>query len=125
MFKPVLFSLAVAATSFASSVAADTLEVIFVDGGFYPEVTYLDAGDIVTFTNETEATLTAEATDQSWSTGALMQNASYSLAITSATVLTYSVAGEPEKSGSLSFEMAPLTDVIDSDGEVGNDTTTN
>lgn len=125
MFKPVLLSLAVVASGFASSAAAETRYVIFVDGGFYPEITYLDPGDIVTFTNEAEIALTAEATDQSWSTGSLPQNSSYSLPITETTVLTYSVAGDPEKAASFSFDLAPLSDVIDSGGDAGQDTSTN
>lgn len=125
MFKPVMLSLAVVASGFAASASADTHNVIFVDGGFYPEVTYLDPGDIVIFTNEAESALTAEADDQSWSTGLLAQNASYSLPITSATVLTYSVAGDSEKAGSLSFEIAPLTDIIGNDDAEGENTSTN
>ncbi|MGB7317895.1 MAG: hypothetical protein WBC85_08015 [Planktotalea sp.] len=115
MFKPVLFSLAVAATSFASTASADNLNILFVDGGFFPEITYLQPGDTATFINETETSITAEASDQSWTTGLLAQNASYILSVTSTSVLTFNVAGDPTKAGSLSFDLAPLVDNDESD----------
>ncbi|MEN8892576.1 cupredoxin domain-containing protein [Planktotalea arctica] len=108
MFKPVIFSLAAFAASLATSASAAEHEILFVEGGFFPAVTYLAAGDVVTFTNLTDSTVEAEAGDESWQTGQLNVNATYTLTVTAATGLAFAYATDPEKSGALSFDPAPI-----------------
>ncbi|MEP5151648.1 hypothetical protein [Planktotalea sp.] len=123
MFKKAFLALAVAASSIASTASADNFNIIFVDGGFFPEITYLFPGDTVTFINETEDTITAEATDESWSTGPLGLNQSYLLPIASDTVLTYGDPNNISKTGLLSFDLAPLADFSPEGSEGAEETT--
>ncbi len=124
MLKPVLFSVALATTSFASAASAANLNIIFVDGGFFPEITYLQPGDTATFINEEDGPRTAEAIDQSWSTGSLSVNGTYVLSVASDTVLSFTVAGDATKAGLISFDLAPLTESSTIEGEEGASTVT-
>lgn len=126
MFKQAFLALTVAASSLASTASADNFNILFVDGGFFPEITYLFPGDTVTFINEADETITAEAIDQTWSTGALGLDQTYVLPIVADITLAYTDVNDAAKAGLLSFDLAPLTDFDASDdaGEEETVTTT-
>lgn len=87
---------------------AEVHEITLVEGGFFPEIVYLSAGDKVNFTNQTDATAEIEAIDESWNTGSINVNASYLLDVDATTTLAFTFADDVEKAGSLTFAPAPL-----------------
>ncbi|MGH1575638.1 cupredoxin domain-containing protein [Planktotalea sp.] len=108
MFKPMMFSIAALAASFGTSASAANFNILIVEGGFFPEITYVQPGDSVTFVNQLTVSATATASDESWSTGPLSVNATYNLPIAAETALIFSYASDSGKSGVLSFDFAPL-----------------
>jgi len=96
MFKPMVFSLVALATVFATSAEAAEYEVLLLGGGFFPETTYLNDGDVVTFSNVSEEIAEVKSKTEGWTTGQLSANESFVLVVTADTVLefTYAEAGE-------------------------------
>lgn len=120
MLKPALFALTFAAANLATAADAANLDIIFEDGGFYPEITYLQPGDTATIYNGTTTDVVVEATDQSWTSGTLIEEASFVLTMSDSTVLTYTVSDNVDIAGFLSFAPAPLSGLTSDDyGEGG------
>ena len=117
MFKPMMFSLTALGLSLAQGASAADFTILMEEGAFYPEITYLAPGDVVTFTNKNTSAVEAIAGDASWTTGQLSMDASYALTVTPETALQFAFASDAEKSGSLSFSLAPLSE--DSGDELG------
>ena len=89
------------------------------EGAFYPEVTYVEPGDTVTFLNNTDLPEEATSGLETWKSGELAVNESYLLTVTADTKLTFSYASDPEKAGALSFDLPPLGDVTADDILIG------
>ena len=123
MFKPVLFSLAIAVTSLASTASAFNHEIIIEEGGFFPEITYLQPGDNAIIVNGSEYSASVEASDQSWTSKSLSPNEHFVLSISDETVLTFNILGDAEKTGYMSFSLPPL-EGSDDIGTVGVTTAT-
>lgn len=83
-------------------------EIMALDGAFFPETTYLNAGDTVTILNVTETSMTISATDGSWTTGSMVSNASFAMQIDATTSLQFGNSAIPDMLGAFSFDPAPL-----------------
>ncbi len=86
---------------------ANNFFVILVPDGFFPEISYVQPGDVITFVNDDETTHLAGASDDSWTTGPLSAGGQHSITITSEIALTY-VVDAYETIGSFSFDPAPI-----------------
>ena len=71
------------ATLFISTpVQADEHKITVLHDAYFPETTYVSAGDIIIFVNETDSVLTVTALDQPWETEKFGIYKTESLAIT-------------------------------------------
>lgn len=111
MFKPLLFSLTALSFGIAQGASAADYTIHIEEGAFYPEITYIAPGDTVTFINNQVGSVEAISSDETWTTGPLATNASYLLAISTDTALQFALASDAAKTGSLSFDFAPLTEM--------------
>lgn len=118
MFKSLLLSLTALSVSFAHAAIAADYEIVIEEGAFYPEITYLTPGDSAIFLNRHDSSVEVAASDDSWKTGNLGTEASFVLSVSTETELNFSLASDPDISGSLSFELAPLGNV---DGDSNGD----
>jgi len=111
-------TLAIAALMTSASIAAAEEHVIFYLGdAFFPEVTYVDAGDTIRFLNSSTSEMTVVSLDEEWSVGPVGIDESQTLAVSGGMTLKFFDAtaadadGESEAEaveGELSFEPAPL-----------------
>lgn len=108
MFTKAAYVVALTGALFGGAAFAEQHEVEFVEGGFFPPIVYLSAGDTVVFTNYTENTQKVQAADLSWHSGYLGVNSSYVLSVSQYTQLNFHNAYDTEKTGELSFTAAPL-----------------
>ncbi len=94
----------------APGIQAEQHEILLVEGGFFPEITYLSAGDTILFINMTDVAENVVATDASWSTTQISSEQTDSVVVTEDMVLTfeYDEGSDDPKTGSLSFDPAPL-----------------
>lgn len=65
----------------ASAAAAEQYEILMMENAFFPDVTYVQEGDIVTFVNMSGITRTVKAVDATWTTVQLQDGESFALAI--------------------------------------------
>lgn len=101
---------ALSLTFMASAVEAATHEIAIVHGGYFPAVTYAQAGDQVIFENQSDASHTVQASDGGWTSGSIAPNGTYSMTLDAETALSFTGNGEngSEVSGSISFDPAPI-----------------
>lgn len=110
MYKNITLALTCALGLAATTAMAEEHEILLVEGGFFPEITYLTAGDTVLFTNVTDGPENVVAADASWSTLEIPSNGSQTIAVTAAMTLgfVFDADSETPKTGTLSFDPAPL-----------------
>ena len=102
-------SAAVAALAIAAPLAAETHEILMLEGGYFPDITYVASGDTVNFVNGSNVAQATSAVGGSWTTGTLSENQSFSMTVTQGTTITaFSNPANAEMVGSLSFDPAPL-----------------
>lgn len=109
-------TLAIAALMTSASFAAAEEHVIFYLGdAFFPEVTYVDAGDTIRFLNSSTSTMNIVSQDSEWAVGPVAVDASEAISVSSGMKVKFfdadSLDGEEGSTavgGDLSFEPAPL-----------------
>ncbi|WP_341234018.1 hypothetical protein [uncultured Sulfitobacter sp.] len=100
------FTLATSGTA----VLAQTHDVMILDQAFFPAVTYVDAGDTINFTNNSEGSRTVKAADESWQSEALSTGSTFSFVIDAASPLVFtSSTGNGAFEGTISFDEPPLS----------------
>jgi plastocyanin len=107
MLRNKLVATAALIVGMALPAQANNFFVILVPDGFFPEISYVQPGDVVTFVNDDEVSHLAGAPDDSWTTGTLEAGDQHSITITSEITLTY-VVDAYETVGSFSFDPAPI-----------------
>ena len=122
MFKPLMFSLAALGLSLAQSATAEEFFILMEEGAFYPEITYIAPGDLVTFVNANDSSAEAVSSDESWTTGQLAPGASFMLSIAQETALNFAFASDATIAAAMSFDPAPLSE-FEADGTVAADGT--
>ncbi len=113
MIKPIMFSIAALGLCAAQSASAFEIEVLIEEGAFYPEITYLIPGDIVTFVNNNDGSVKVMSSDSTWESEDLGVGDSYVLAISPDTTLNFALESDPEIAGRFSFDLAPLGNADD------------
>lgn len=91
------------------TVLSNDYEVLLVEGRFFPETTYLKPGDRIIFVNMTDSDASAAAADDSWSTGTLGVDGTYTLEITPEIHTTFNLASAA----------SAATDATDAEGTPG------
>lgn len=104
----------------ASLAHAAEHQIMLVEHGFFPEVSYVSVGDTVTFVNTTEIGENVLARDFSWSIPTIPSGGSYQMTIQENMVLNfvydenyYDPNSSFTKHGRFSFDTAPLAMVIE------------
>ena len=86
------------ATLFISTpVQADEHKITVLPDAYFPETTYVPAGDTIVFVNETDGVLTVTALDQTWETEEFGIDQTESLAITAEMAKSFSMMTLPTK----------------------------
>lgn len=100
----------------ASLANAAEHQIMLVEHGFFPEVSYVSIGDTVTFVNTTEIGENVLARDFSWATPTMPSGGSYQITIQENMVMNfiydedyYNPNSSYTKHGSFTLEAAPLT----------------
>ncbi|MEM9580264.1 MAG: hypothetical protein AAF891_06220 [Pseudomonadota bacterium] len=109
MDKRVFLPIACALALVGAPLSAAEHEVLMVEGGFFPDITYLNAGDSVKFTNLSGASESVSAGDASWTTAEILNGGSHSFVVTEDTFLQFVLDDEAEvaKTAMFSFAAAP------------------
>jgi len=110
MVKQITCALACALSFAAGTASAAEHQVFLVEGGFFPEVVFVQVGDTVVFTNTTNTSENVVAADASWATSEIPTEGAATVAITEDMVLAfaYDEGSEAPKLGNFSFDPAPL-----------------
>ena len=115
-------ALAVAATFSATAAHADNHTVLVMDGGFFPAVSYVQPGDNVIFTNNSEGEITMSDVNGSWTSDPIAIEGRFVLNITANSAMQFTASGLQEVNdndvgndyqevsviGEISFDPAPL-----------------
>ena len=75
-------ALAAVTTLLATAVEAETYDILILDEGYFPDITYVAAGDTLVFYNESVIPHTVVAKNSSWATPELAPGQSISLEVT-------------------------------------------
>ncbi len=105
--------LAVVTTAFAATGAlAEARNVLIVDGAYFPAITHVQPGDQLIFTNNAVAAHTIAGEGDSWNSGAIPVNGSYTLDISADMPVTFSGSTASEGAavleGAITFEAPPV-----------------
>ncbi|KIN70864.1 hypothetical protein Z945_3328 [Sulfitobacter noctilucae] len=95
----------------AGAAHADNIEVLIVDGSYFPSVVFATAGDNIIFRNRSDGAHVVGGPDEAWSSDSIPVNGSYSLNLTPTTPSTFSsISGSAETAtGEIVFSEAPVT----------------
>ncbi|OUD09086.1 hypothetical protein BVC71_10260 [Marivivens niveibacter] len=112
MLRNFAFAAIAALTTATGALAEDsvTQTVVITDFGYFPMVTYLDEGDTVIFSNQTDSAQNVMAVREletdvpQWETGSLAPLETYSLIINTDTVLQFETSFGNEVNGEFSFD---------------------
>lgn len=89
----------VAVSCLAGAASAEEHWVRIVEGAYFPALVHAEVGDTVLFVNETDAIHEVHATDESWTSGQIPVDGSFSLLLAEDTVLAYTASVETEGDG--------------------------
>ncbi|MGJ8627659.1 MAG: cupredoxin domain-containing protein [Sulfitobacter sp.] len=102
-------ALAVAASFMAAPAMAEDHSVLIMDGGYFPSIIYVNHGDSIIFTNQSDNEHTLSGPEESWVSEPIPANGTYQLNITDQMAPTFSgldSAGELME-GSYTYEAPP------------------
>ena len=86
-------ALAAALTFAASTAQAEHHTVLIVQGSYFPSVVFAAEGDTIQFYNESNASHTVVGADETWTSGTIGANGSFTLEIDEDTPSTFSGTG--------------------------------
>ncbi len=113
MLNKYILGVTVAATALTFSAGASSAEqyrIMVMDQAFFPEVSYIAAGDVLIFVNMSGQTRDITASDESWVVPALADGLEASLIVTAGMADEFSTGGaEGSVLGKLSFGSASDT----------------
>jgi plastocyanin len=87
-----------ALAALAGPAAAMDHEVLIVDGAYFPPVIFASIGDSLTFINESSDSHEVMASDESWRSGMIPIDGTFSLEIQADTHLTFNATAETDSS---------------------------
>ncbi|MEP6020885.1 MAG: hypothetical protein ABJ251_20605 [Paracoccaceae bacterium] len=105
---------AAAVMSWASVASAEEHTILVLQDAFFPEVTYVKAGDRVRFVNQQSGSTNIIAKDEDWEVGPLGADGENLLTVSGSMETVFYDAGQKSEDGSyslkgtLSFEPAPI-----------------
>jgi plastocyanin len=102
-----------AATTFTATAAmAENHHVLIMEGGYFPAIVYVNRGDNLIFTNQSEQEHVINGPDESWTSGPIAVDATYRLNINNQMAMTFSGLGVDDAlmEGEFSYEEAPLSE---------------
>ena len=115
MLNKFILRVAVAATALTFSAGASSAEqyrIMMMDHVFFPEISYISAGDELIFVNMSGETRAVTAHDASWVIADLANGGEATLTVTAGMANVFSTAGvDGDITGKLSFGNAPNTPV--------------
>lgn len=96
-------------TLWAGVAHADNVEVLIVDGSYFPSIIYASHGDNIIFRNRSDASHTVSGPDGSWTSEVIPTEGFYRLNLTRNTPTTFSGSGGglEEAVGEIIFSEAP------------------
>lgn len=107
-------TLAVAATmGFGTAASAETHIIMIMEDAFFPEISYIDAGDKIRFVNATESSQTVvwgdwsdedENDEDRWTIGPIESDNYHQITVNSSIELEFKNDDHRDISGALSFE---------------------
>ena len=80
-FRKGACALAAAAMFAGTAAQAETHSVLIVDGGFFPTVVYVQPGDQIEFTNNSESVQVITGASDSWTSGEIDLDGSFLLSV--------------------------------------------
>lgn len=89
---------------FATSAQAETYEILVFEKSYFPEITYIKAGDTIVFKNDSSVPHTVTASDNSWTVDSIPQGGEASIQITNNMATQFS---------GLSFNSATIVGFLD------------
>lgn len=95
----------------AGAAQAETHVVTIFEGGYFPDVIYIEDGDNVRFQNESGDVHTITGADGNWTSDEIQSGASFVLNLEEDTTLNYSGLGVDglDMSGEISYDEPPLS----------------
>lgn len=111
----------------AGSAVAEVHEVLIVEGAYFPPLVHAQIGDSVLFINETGGVHVVQATDESWTSGPISVDGTFSLLLMQETQLAYNASVETEgdgdgqgdetleQNGEISYDPPPVDEIDDAD----------
>ncbi|KIN61932.1 hypothetical protein Z946_788 [Sulfitobacter noctilucicola] len=110
-YRSGICALAVATSFIAGAAQAESHVVLIMEGGYFPAVTYVSAGDEVIFRNESGATHEMGGPEDVWSSGPIGMDGTYHLSLSEETPLVFTgVSGGIEMQGEVSYDTPPLSE---------------
>jgi len=88
-FNKGVCALAVATAFMAAPAKADNHSVLIMDGGYFPSKIYVNRGDNIIFTNNSESEHVLSGPEDSWVSEPIPVNATYRLNINNQMALTF------------------------------------
>lgn len=90
---------ATALAAFASPALSAEHEILIVDGAYFPPLIYVNYGDNVVFVNNASSAHEVKASDDSWTSGLIPLDGSFTLEIEADTYLAYQATADTEGMG--------------------------
>lgn len=111
-YRKGVIALAAAVSFVAGAAQAGTHSVLIMDGGYFPEVIYVQPGDSIVFENMSASAHRLVGQGDAWTSGDISPEDSFEIVVDEQTPLSYSGrdSGGMEVEGALSFDPAPLQD---------------
>lgn len=89
-------TLALMLGSLAAPLTAAEHEVLMMGNGYFPDYVYPELGDTIVFRNASDIAMSATATDDSWTTGALQPGAAAQLLVAEGMTQTFRDTVQPD-----------------------------
>lgn len=83
----------------AAPVLAEEHEILIVEGAYFPPLIYAEVGDTLLFVNETSGVHIVQASDETWTSGPISVNGTFSLTLTNETQLYFNASVDTEGDG--------------------------
>lgn len=101
-FRKGVFAFAAAAGMTATAAWAVDHQVLIVDGAYFPPLVYADPGDRLVFVNASSGVHIVQASDESWTSGPIPVDGSFTLLLDDETPLVFNASADTEGNGGAS-----------------------
>ena len=114
MLRKTTLMAGLAALFLSTPVQAVELQILVLPDAYFPQTSYVTAGDTLVFLNESDVAITVTTVDEQWTTGPLGNNQSSTITVVAGKTTDFfhegseDEKGEPAVTGIISFIDAPL-----------------